>query len=100
MAAAALASLFSDSLARVAAAPALRRGIAIASLVAFGLVWGAAVAVAGPAAALMCVSLVACVFCLRDFRAGVVMLIVIMPVSSSYLFPHEMFGISGLNPLN
>src|SRR6185312_4378677 len=48
----------------------------------------------------ICVSLVACIFCLRDFRVGVVMLIVIMPISSSYLFPHEMFGISGLNPLN
>ena len=100
MSAAILANTFSDGLARLAADPRLRRGVAIAALVAFGLMWGAAVAVAGPAAALICVSLVACVFCLRDFRAGVVMLIVIMPVSSSYLFPHEMFGISGLNPLN
>jgi O-antigen ligase len=100
MSAALLANAFSDGFARFAADPRLRRSVAIVALVGFGLVWGAAVAVAGPAAALMCVSLVACVFCLRDFRAGVVMLIVIMPVSSSYLFPHEMFGISGLNPLN
>jgi O-antigen ligase len=40
------------------------------------------------------------VFCLRDFRWGVVLLILIMPISSSFLFPHSMFGISGLNPLN
>ena len=100
MGATALANFFSDGYARFAAAPGLRRGVAVAGLVAFGLAWGAAVAVAGSAAALICVSLVACVFCLRDFRVGVVMLIVIMPISSSYLFPHEMFGISGLNPLN
>ncbi len=100
MGATALASFFSDGFARFAGSPGLRRGAAIVGLVGFGLVWGAAVAIAGPAAALICVSLLACIFCLRDFRAGVVMLIVIMPVSSSYLFPHEMFGISGLNPLN
>jgi O-antigen ligase len=69
-------------------------------LLALGLFWGAAVAVAGPAAALICASLIACVFVLRDFRAGVVLLILIMPISSSYLFPHAMFGVGGLNPLN
>ncbi|HEX6632928.1 MAG TPA: hypothetical protein VF038_03105, partial [Usitatibacter sp.] len=78
----------------------VRRVAVVLGLLAFGVVWGAAVAVAGPGAALICVSLVACVFCLRDFRWGVVLLILIMPISSSFLFPHSMFGISGLNPLN
>jgi len=36
----------------------------------------------------------------RDFRAGVALMIVIMPISQSYAFPHAMFGITGLNPLN
>lgn len=73
---------------------------AVAALLAFGAFWGTAVAVAGTPAALICVSVLACVFCLRDFRFGVVVLILIMPISSSALFPHEMFGVSGLNPLN
>jgi len=97
---AAIANFVSDGYARLAASPKLLRGLAVTGLVIFGLMWGAAVAVAGPAAALICVSLLACIFCLRDFRTGVVLLIVIMPISSSYLFPHEMFGVSGLNPLN
>ncbi|HUJ00408.1 MAG TPA: O-antigen ligase family protein [Usitatibacter sp.] len=78
----------------------LRRAALVAALLAFGALWGAAIAVAGLGAALICVSLIACVFCLRDFRAGVVLLILIMPISSSFLFPHSMFGVSGLNPLN
>jgi O-antigen ligase len=69
-------------------------------LLALGAFWGAAVAVASLAAALICASLIACIFVVRDFRAGVVLLILIMPISSSYLFPHSMFGVSGLNPLN
>ena len=80
--------------------PRLRQAALLAALLAFGAFWGVAVAVAGTAAALICVSLIACVFCLRDFLAGVVLLILIMPISSSFLFPHSMFGISGLNPLN
>jgi O-antigen ligase len=87
--------------ARLRAMPSgARRTAAIAGLAALGAMWGTAVAIAGPAAALICVSLIACIFCIRDFRAGVVMLIVIMPISSSYVFPHSMFGITGLNPLN
>ena len=87
----------------VSAAPGdarLRRAAIFVALLGFGVLCGAAVAVAGVAAALICVSLVACVFCLRDFRWGVVLLILIMPISASFLFPHSMFGISGLNPLN
>ena len=80
--------------------PRLRRALVLAALLGFGCLWGVAVAMAGVAAALICVSLIACVFCLRDFRFGVVLLILIMPISSSFLFPHSMFGVSGLNPLN
>src|SRR4029078_13112751 len=36
----------------------------------------------------------------RDFRVGVVLAIVLMPIAGSSLFPHAMFGITGLNPLN
>lgn len=92
MAALALPTAFAD--------PRLRRALAVLALLGFGVMWGVAVAYAGLGAALICISLLACVFCLRDFRWGVVLLILIMPISSSFLFPHSMFGISGLNPLN
>jgi hypothetical protein len=71
-----------------------------AGLFVFACLWGAAVAFSAVGAALLCVSFIACLLCLRDFRVGVMLLIVIMPVSSSTIFPHAMFGVTGLNPLN
>jgi O-antigen ligase len=62
--------------------------------------WGTVVAVAGLNALYLCVSLIGCVFILRDFRIGVVLLIVLLPISRSDVFPHEMLGITGLNPFN
>lgn len=100
MASAAISAGISGAFARLAASPRWRGAAALAGLAAVGVLWGAAVAIAGLAAALICASLIACVFCLLDFRNGVVLLILIMPISSSYLFPHAMFGVSGLNPLN
>jgi hypothetical protein len=37
---------------------------------------------------------------IADYRIGAVLLIVLTPISASYFFPHEMFGVTGLNPLN
>src|SRR2546421_4487762 len=66
-----------------------------------GAAWGIAVAAGGLISLYLCVSLIACGFILFDFRIGVVLLILLMPMSgSSTLFPHEMFGVVGLNPLN
>src|SRR5688572_23122159 len=70
------------------------------ALVAFGSFWGMAIAFAGVSALLIAVSLLACFMCLRDFRNGTVLLVLIMPIANSYVFPHAMFGITGLNPLN
>jgi O-antigen ligase len=80
--------------------PWARRALAIAGLVAVGAFWGALIGAAGVTAALICISLLACVFVMRDFRVGVGILIAIMPISQSYVFPHAMFGITGMNPLN
>ena len=77
-----------------------RRIGAFAALVAFGALWGAAVGFGGVPTFIVCATFIACAFVLRDFRAGVVLLIAIMPVSQSYVFPHEMFGVTGVNPLN
>ena len=66
----------------------------------FGALWGSAVALADINALYLCVALIGCAFVLLDFRIGVVLLILLMPISSSKIFPHEMLGIVGLNPLN
>jgi len=73
---------------------------ALGGLALLGAFWGSAVAVAGMNALYLCVSLLGCAFILRDFRIGVVLLILLMPVSNSSVFPHAMLGITGLNPLN
>lgn len=64
------------------------------------LVCGGLVATTGINALYLSLCIVGCIFILRDFRVGVILLIVLMPISRSYIFPHAMFGITGLNPLN
>jgi O-antigen ligase len=80
--------------------PRLKKLAAVAGLVLLGLFWGTFVAFQGLSAALLCVAVVVSVFTIRDFRVGVLVMILIMPSSASYLFPRAMFGITGLNPLN
>ncbi|MGE5094076.1 MAG: O-antigen ligase family protein [Betaproteobacteria bacterium] len=80
--------------------PRQKRLAAIAGLLVVGAIWGAAIGFADVGGALMGLSVLATLFVLRDFRAGVGMLILIMPISQSAAFPHEMFGFTGLNPLN
>ena len=82
------------------ATPRVRRYAAIAGLAAIGAAAGIAIATGGPAALILSLVLLACAATLYDFRAGVALMIVIMPISQSYLFPHAMFGVTGLNPLN
>ena len=71
-----------------------------AGLALLGVFWGSAVALAELNALYLCVSLIGCVFILRDFRIGVVLLILLLPISRSHVFPHAMLGITGLNPFN
>jgi O-antigen ligase len=91
---------FQDFSARLAGSRWLRHGALFAFLLAMGAFWGALVALAGTAGVLLFVAVFACIFILRDFRVGVVLLVLIMPISQSYAFPHAMFGVTGLNPLN
>jgi O-antigen ligase len=72
----------------------------IAGIALLGLLWGSVVALTGLNALFLCVSLIACAFILSDFRIGVVLLIVLLPISRSHVFPHAMLGITGLNPFN
>ncbi|HUF79640.1 MAG TPA: O-antigen ligase family protein [Burkholderiales bacterium] len=61
---------------------------------------GVLVAIAGLNALYLAFALIGCAFILLDFRIGVVLLIVLLPISRSAVFPHAMMGITGLNPLN
>ena len=80
--------------------PQTKQLAGIAGLTAFGLFWGALVGLAGLPAAIICVAAFACVFVMRDFRVGALLLIAIMPISQSQIFPRAMFGVTGLNPTN
>jgi hypothetical protein len=77
-----------------------RRLALFAGIALLGLFSGSVVAVGGLNALFLCVSLIGCAFILSDFRIGVVLLIVLLPISGSYVFPHAMLGITGLNPFN
>lgn len=72
----------------------------LACIVLLAVLWGAGVAVADLNALYLCITLIGCAFILFDFRIGVVLLIVLMPISPSAVFPHALLGITGLNPLN
>jgi len=65
-----------------------------------GALCGGMVAVAGMNGLYLCLSLLGAGLILRDFRIGVVLLILLMPISGSRVFPHEMLGVTGLNPFN
>jgi hypothetical protein len=80
--------------------PQAKRLAGIALLTVLGLFWGALVGLAGLPAAIICVAAFACVFVMRDFRVGALLMIAIMPISQSVMFPRAMFGITGLNPTN
>ncbi len=69
-------------------------------LAAFALASGVAVALGELDALIASVSIIATVAVLIDYRVGAVLLIVLMPIAASEVFPHEMFGYTGLNPLN
>lgn len=84
----------------MAAAQARQAFTGLAGIALLGALWGAVVAVAGVNALILCVALIGCAFVLYDFRIGVVLLILLMPISTSPLMPSAMLGITGLNPLN
>jgi len=76
------------------------RGWVFAGMALLGIFWGLVVAVAGLNGLYLCAALIGCAFILFDFRVGVVLLVLLMPISSTKFFPHAMLGINGFNPLN
>jgi O-antigen ligase len=66
----------------------------------FGVLCGIGIAVGEVQALILCLSVLAAAAVLADFRVGAVLLLVMLPVEGSYLFPHNMLNVTGLNPFN
>jgi O-antigen ligase len=75
--------------------------IAVAlAMLALALGSGYALALGELAGLYVGVSLVCAFAVLFDFRVGAVLLVLMLPISASALFPHALLGMTGLNPLN
>ena len=69
-------------------------------LASFGVACGMLLAVGELAAFYVAVTLVTGIAVLFDFRIGAVLLMLVLPFGNTQFFPHNLFGLSGLNPLN
>jgi O-antigen ligase len=74
--------------------------LATLGLVALGISGGIALALGELQALYVCLAVLGALAVAFDFRVGVVLLMVLLPISGSTLFPHNLFGITGLRPLN
>ena len=75
-------------------------GLGVVGLGLFGVLCGVGLAVGELQALVASLTILACVAVFADFRIGAVLLLVMLPVEGSYVFPHSAFGVTGLNPLN
>jgi len=75
-------------------------GVAVFLLLVFGALSGAGIALGEIEAMVASVGIIACVATMIDYRAGALTLMVILPISGVWFFPHGMFGFTGLNPVN
>src|SRR3954466_1669766 len=74
--------------------------LGVVGLGLFGVIGGIGLAIGELQALGASLTILACVAVLADFRIGAVLLLVMLPVEGSALFPHSVFGVTGLNPLN
>ncbi|HUQ74975.1 MAG TPA: O-antigen ligase family protein [Burkholderiales bacterium] len=74
--------------------------LGVVGLGVFGVLCGVGLALGELQALVVSLSILACVGVLADFRIGAVLLMVMLPLEGSYLFPHSVLGVTGLNPLN
>jgi O-antigen ligase len=90
----------SVSTARLPAERGAGMALGVVGLGLFGVVCGIGLAVGELQALTAALTVLACLAVLADFRIGAVLLVVMLPIEGSYLFPHSVFGVKGLNPLN
>src|SRR5438105_1859098 len=74
--------------------------LGVVGLGLFGVACGVGLAIGELQALVASLTILACLAVFADFRIGAVLLLVMLPVEGSYLFPHSVFGVTGLNPLN
>ena len=74
--------------------------LAAAGLAAFGVLCGMALALGELAAFYVSLSLVVAIAVLFDFRIGAFLLVLVVPFGATQFFPRNLFGLTGLNPLN
>jgi O-antigen ligase len=72
----------------------------VGALALVGVLMGGALVLGELQAFWVGLSLIAAGAVLYDFRIGAVLLILMLPIGSSTIFPRSLFGIQGLNPLN
>ena len=85
---------------RIDASGAGRALLAMVALAGVALAGGYALAVGELQALYVGLSLVACVAILIDYRAGAMLLVLLLPISSTAVLPRSLMGIPGLSPLN
>lgn len=64
------------------------------------LILGLLSSVASIFAVIIAVTLLFSALALFNYRIGVVLLVLLMPIANTSLFPHELAGVTGLNPFN
>jgi O-antigen ligase len=75
-------------------------GLAVGALALIGALLGVGLVVGELQAFWVGLSFIAGLLILYDFRIGAVLLAICLPIASSTLFPSNLFGITGANPLN
>src|SRR5512138_1938874 len=90
----------SASAARLHAQRSPGLALGVVGLGLFGVACGLGLALGEIPALVAALTVLACFAVLADFRFGAVLILIMMPVEGSYLFPHSVFGVTGLNPLN
>jgi hypothetical protein len=69
-------------------------------MVGVGALFGVLLAIGEIEALFVCLSIAGAVAVMFDFRIGAVLLVMLLPLSASNVFPHELMGMRGLNPIN
>ncbi len=64
------------------------------------LILGLLSSIASIFAVIIVVTLLFSVLALFNYRIGVVLLVLLLPIANTSLFPHELLGVTGLNPFN
>lgn len=72
----------------------------IAGLLGCAVLAGAGLAFGELNAMIIALALIAAAATFVDFRVGVVLMIILLPLKETTFFPSSMFGVTGMNPLN